>query len=64
MENKAGVVYLKILSQQRRTETKKHFEKFLGRNLRNTKQCVYCDLCKTVIVFFLKQFHEIVQNGQ
>jgi len=64
MENKAGVVYLKILSQHRRTETQKHFEKFLGRNLRNTKQCACCDLCKTAIVFFSKQFHEIVQNGQ
>jgi hypothetical protein len=63
MENKAGVVYLKILYQQKRTETQKHFENFLCRNLRNTKQGVYCDLCKTVIVFFSKQFHEIVQNG-
>jgi len=64
MENKEGVVYLKILSQQRRRETQKHFEKPLGRNLRNTTQCGYCNLCKTVIVFFSKQFHEIVHNGQ
>jgi hypothetical protein len=56
------MVYLNILSQQRPRKTQKLFEKSVDRQLRNTKQFGYCNLCKKVIVFFSKQFYEIVQN--